>query len=76
MVDLDLDVIRRRGGAIELVDQDEFADHQVKYGYPPEVVSEAEQSASWLLAALESGDEPFARIYQSYFRLVGSDLVP
>ena len=33
MVDLDLDVIRMRDGGI-LDDEDEFAEHQVRYGYP------------------------------------------
>lgn len=36
MVDLDLDVVRRFDGSAEILDEDEFAEHQVRYGYPPE----------------------------------------
>ena len=39
MVDLDLDVLRKRGATLPiLVDEDEFAEHQVHYGYPDEVI--------------------------------------
>lgn len=63
MADLDLDVIRRREGQVMLLDEDEFADHQVRYGYPAEVISQAEQAAAWLLAAIAAGAEPFATEY-------------
>lgn len=66
MVDLDLDVIRRRSGAVEVVDEDEFAEHQVRYGYPADVVAEAERAAAWLRTALTGGQEPFASVYLSY----------
>ena len=41
------------GDHVEMVylDLDEFAEHQVRYGYPPEVISDAERTASTLLAA-------------------------
>ena len=41
MVDLDLDVRRRRWGVIERLDDDEFAEHRVRFGYPDEVVTQA-----------------------------------
>jgi len=66
MVDLDLDVIRRRGGQILLDDQDEFAEHQVRYGYPAELIRQAEQAAAWLLAAVSAGAEPFGLAYQAW----------
>lgn len=62
MVDLDLDVIRRFDGSAEILDEDEFAEHQVRYGYPPEVISDAGQAASALLAAVTNGSEPFGRV--------------
>ena len=35
MVDLDLDVLRRRADhSVVIVDQDEFAEHQIRYAYP------------------------------------------
>jgi protein associated with RNAse G/E len=71
MFDLDLDVRRSRGGTVELLDQDEFAEHQLKYGYPADVIAAAEQSAAWLQAALADGSEPFASTYRAYLALVG-----
>ena len=73
MIDLDLDVCRRRDGTIELLDEDEFAEHQVAYGYPDEVISAAQRSARWLQAALRDGSEPFASTYLSYLALVSGD---
>lgn len=37
-VDLDLDIVWRPNGALELHDEDEFAAHRVRFGYPAEVV--------------------------------------
>jgi uncharacterized protein len=73
MIDLDLDVCRKRDGTVELLDEDEFAENQVAYGYPARVISEAERSAQWLQAALGDGSEPFASTYLSYLALVTGD---
>ena len=70
MVDLDLDVSRRRTGEVELWDEDEFASHQVTYSYPAEVIAEAECSADWLRNALTRNHEPFATTYLTYLALV------
>jgi uncharacterized protein len=72
MIDLDLDVCRMRGGAVELLDADEFAEHQIRYGYPADVISAAERSAEWLQAALADGSEPFAGSYRQYLALVSA----
>lgn len=48
-VDLDLDVIERFDGGVFVDDEDEFAEHQVIYGYPPEVVAAAEAERDRLL---------------------------
>ena len=40
VVDLDLDVRRRRWGVIERLDEDEFAHHGAEFGYDESVVSE------------------------------------
>ena len=58
-VDLDLDVVRRQDGTVYLDDEDEFAEHQVAYGYPAEVVAMAEQSAASVLAAVQQGAAPY-----------------
>jgi hypothetical protein len=70
MADLDLDVIRRFDGSAEILDEDEFAEHQVRYGYPPEVISDAERSASGLLAAVTSGTEPFGQVCRDWLAKV------
>ncbi len=71
MVDLDLDVIRRRrDGQVLLDDEDEFAVHQVRYGYPAELISQAQQAAAWLLAAVSAGAEPFATACQAWLEQV------
>src|ERR1051325_10646712 len=65
IVDLDLDVVRRRdSGVVELRDEDEFAEHRVRFGYPDELVAEARAAADRLLVALGDGSEPFASLYR------------
>jgi protein associated with RNAse G/E len=72
IVDLDLDVVRRRAtGAVELRDEDEFADHRQRFGYPDDVADNAEGAARWLLGALADGTEPFATAYRKWLALVG-----
>jgi protein associated with RNAse G/E len=71
MADLDLDVVKRRADQqVLIVDQDEFAEHQVRYQYPPDVISEAERAAAWLLDQISSGAEPFASRYHAWLDLV------
>jgi uncharacterized protein len=67
MVDLDLDVIRRRADRrIMLLDEDEFAEHQLRYGYPADVIRQAQDAAAWLQDAMAAGAEPFAGSYQAW----------
>ena len=67
IIDLDLDVVRRREtGLVELRDEDEFEDHRVQYGYPDEVVIQAQAAAAKLLVALGDGTEPFASQYRKW----------
>ncbi len=71
MVDLDLDVVRLRAdGQVLIVDEDEFAEHQVSYGYPAEVISQAERAAAWLHRAISAGAEPFGTGYRDWLRRV------
>lgn len=70
MIDLDLDVRRRRAGEIELLDEDEFAAHQVKYAYPADVIAEAQTSAAWLFGAVTQRTEPFGHRYLDWLALV------
>lgn len=65
-MDLDLDVVRRFDGSAEILDEDEFAEHRVRYGYPPEVTDHAERAASAMLAAVTSGTEPFGQVCRGW----------
>lgn len=70
MVDLDLDVVRRRDGVTYVDDEDEFAEHQVRYGYPADVVDNAERTCRDLYAAVAAGREPFADVGRSWLAKV------
>jgi hypothetical protein len=70
MVDLDLDVVRYFDGSAEILDEDEFAEHQVRYGYPPEVAGHAERAASAMLAAVTSDAEPFGQVCRGWLARV------
>ena len=54
-VDLDLDVIQRFDGGVFVDDEDEFAEHRTRYGYPAELVAEAERECARLRRDIESG---------------------
>jgi len=73
VVDLDLDVRRRRWGDIERLDEDEFAEHTQAFGYPAEVVSEAMAASYWLAEALGDGTEPFATHFRTWLAQVSCD---
>lgn len=67
LVDLDLDVRRRRGSEeVELLDEDEFEEHRRQLSYPPEVVDSAWRAARWLVVALGDGRQPFAGGYHGW----------
>jgi hypothetical protein len=70
VVDLDLDVRRRRWGTIERLDEDEFAQHSAAYGYPAEVKIQAMAASHWLASALGDGTEPFASGFRKWLALV------
>lgn len=69
MVDLDLDVIRRRDGTLFIDDEDEFLDHQVRYTYPPDVIATARHTADTLHAQVRANQEPFATTYHHWLAL-------
>jgi hypothetical protein len=68
MVDLDLDVVLTREGHLFVEDEDEFDEHRVALGYPPEVVRLAEASRDAVLAAVGRGDEPFGSVGHAWLR--------
>lgn len=68
-VDLDLDVVRRRDGAVEVLDEDEFADHQIRYGYPPQLTDAARRATIDVVTMLEHRTEPFGNAARRWLEL-------
>lgn len=58
-VDLDLDVVRGRSGRVWVDDEDEFADHRVRFDYPADVVALATASCDRVRAAVSAADGAF-----------------
>lgn len=65
-VDLDLDVVRWRDESVEVLDADEFEQHQVDLDYPPEVIAEAEATSRWLCSRLTRRTEPFGIVGETW----------
>ncbi len=57
--DLDLDVVRGTTGVVMVDDEDEFAEHQVTYGYPPDVVAAAQAACDDVRRMAELRVPPF-----------------
>ena len=72
-VDMDLDVVETRTGEHLVVDRDEFEEHQVRFGYPPEIIEAAERAAGEALAMLERGDPPFDGSHRPWFDRAPAD---
>jgi hypothetical protein len=70
-IDLDLDVVKPQDGAVYVDDEDEFAEHTVEYGYPPDVVAMAEASAREVLAAVRAGVAPYDGTAERWLRELG-----
>ncbi len=69
LTDLDLDLyLTRADQRVELLDEDEFATHQHTYGYPPDVVRHATDTAQRLRTQL-AHTEPFTTRYRSWLDL-------
>ena len=50
----------RPNGCIELLDEDEFEEHQKLYDYPMEVIEQAEQAATDIMALARANAFPFS----------------
>jgi protein associated with RNAse G/E len=62
MIDLDLDVGRARDGSVTIEDEDEFAEHQVRYGYPADVIDRARTTTARLALDVAERREPFGAV--------------
>ena len=72
-VDLDLDVVKtidERGTYVD--DEDEFAEHQRLFGYPPDVIELAERSCAWVHDAVVRELPPFDGTADRWLALVAA----
>ena len=69
-IDLDLDVIRGVPGRVWVDDEDEFADHRVRFGYPEEVVADALAACAHVHTDLSCSNGPFGGASAAWLRLV------
>lgn len=58
-IDLDLDVVMHKDGAVHVLDEHEFAQHRESLGYPDELVIRAEKATAQVEKALLDGSAPF-----------------
>jgi hypothetical protein len=66
-VDLDLDVVETAEGVVFVDDEDEFAEHRERFGYPADVVALAEAARDEVLDAVRHHHEPFGGHAQRWF---------
>jgi uncharacterized protein len=66
MVDIDLDVVRWADGRVEILDEDEFLEHQAAMDYPPRLIDMARATAAQLALAVENRHEPFGDVGESW----------
>lgn len=66
MVDIDLDIVRWADGRVEVLDEDEFAAHQVELDYPDRLIDTARAVTARLAIAVESGHEPFGAVAKNW----------
>jgi protein associated with RNAse G/E len=58
-VDLDLDVVRPVDDEVFVDDEDEFAAHQVEFGYPDDVIAGATTACEGVRAAVAARMAPY-----------------
>lgn len=63
MIDLDLDVVRlREDASVQVLDEDEFLEHQVALSYPPYVIDRARATTALLALDVAERREPFGEV--------------
>lgn len=63
-VDLDIDLEKYSVGYWTVVDEDEFLENQVKYGYGQELIEKVENTKQMLLKKIASAEYPFDGRYE------------
>ncbi|HSG78982.1 MAG TPA: DUF402 domain-containing protein [Acidimicrobiia bacterium] len=72
-VDLDLDVATTWDGDLAVLDEDEFALHRTRYGYPPEVVARAREEVAAVVNAIDQRIEPYATVAARWLAQAGAN---
>lgn len=73
MIDLDLDVAVTVDGEVVVEDEDEFAIHQVKYGYTDEMIAAACETTRNTADRLKRREEPFFEVATGWLAQVAAD---
>lgn len=71
MLDLDLDVAQHIDGRILVLDEDEFAENQISYGYPVDLIALARASRDEVQLALQTGAEPYRSVGWEWLHSAG-----
>jgi hypothetical protein len=71
-VDLDLDVIQGDAGRVWVDDEDEFAAHRVRLGYPDELVRSALEACDRVHAAVAAAAPPYDGTAEAWLTRLGS----
>jgi hypothetical protein len=73
-VDVDLDVVRWRADQrVEVLDEDEFAEHQVAMSYPRDLIDATRATTRWLVEALTARAEPFGDVGDGWLARLRAD---
>lgn len=70
-VDLDLDVACLLDGSVKVLDEDEFADHQVRHEYPDDLIAATVEATSRAVELVTAGVEPFGVASRQWRAAVG-----
>jgi hypothetical protein len=76
VVDLDLDVACRWSGEVEVLDEDEFLQHQVELAYPQDLIRHAEATTRWLVEQVTGRVEPFGTVGEAWLARVMREYPP
>jgi len=74
--DLDLDVVRGWTGRVWVDDEDEFADHRVRFGYPADLVRLATTSCAAVHDALVGRRPPYDGTAVAWLNALGTVTAP
>jgi uncharacterized protein len=65
-IDLDLDVIRRLNGTVQIIDEDEFEENRIAHSYPQEMVDGARAAADHVARLIRNSSEPFGSVFMEW----------